>query len=1494
MVTETSFSQRWGLPTMRVRAVILSLIFLSSGIIFPALQIRSVSAAQVSHFGNTGFPASVNVSFAAAGYDSTTNITIGQNAVVSSASFDVRGLPNANGESPFTIGVDIGDDGDLEWGWGGPGNGTFGNLDEFSNGWSQIGVNLSSGTNTTYSIRLPADAVVNSATVNFSTLSQITLSGNDVRDAYLHKPNPTWGNVTHKDCNYGASNLTRVGKSEWVNWHIYRGVYWFNLSRLPAVTVLDANLLFWVEDGVNHATSGQTVTATHTYTLYPLLKDWEEGQEDNLPVQAGPGVTWNNAIDNLTGSDYAWAIAGAGGTADRGSAVAAVTDSPANLEQNWLEFNGTNLTALVQAWVNGSTTNNGLLMTGDENTNKPDGSVLSIMGRNNATHGPRLVVTFEGSDDITAAFDLGNDGILEWNHSGNLSSGTISPDLAAVINSYLANATPSFTDAWGNDFVDIPLNITGNETLVLSNLNLSYDWNPTVATTPTGDLANEINQHLANLTADVTGNVSIFINVTSGSAGVVELSNLQINTGNRPPSIGAIGLPSETLVPDGQSYTVSLEVTCYQGLSNLSWVALTPQLQNSPTRPILFYSLANSSTWLNNPGGLVANLSGNWQELNSDTALMEWNLSADWAWPVEKEVVWLAQVGTIDALNSDRTSSATTNHERRVEIASFNLWDESAPSDGGPEVFTDEWVAGGDQLRVSGTVNFLNLSNHPLPGDVTVELENVSGNGSVTQNGVFSINTTAPNANHYDGFTISAYISGDYDATPAGFAVRKFRIDATAAGLLVHSPIGTRVIPEAQQLFNISIADTIGLDEGSLALRWWVESTNDGDGDGIAQASEYSISPLVRQGTSDFFHATYDDTNNMHGQNVSLFVDGYDLAGNSFAGGQAGLAFDLMHYISLVTAPTTLVNSTLEMPGGMALVPENTVWLNLTMNDENWLEDLEGIIVAFGQGDELIWSAGNASVLLTNNPEIIIESFTLAESPSPGGSFGVNGSGQEILMNISFSVSAYYSPTFDQGQFTLRVTDSSGIVVLATGQNWYLDADIHLAEFSITRADDPMMSPLHNDSYVIQGQRLLFSGRVTYVAGDLVPPAFSHVLSLQVPLDSPLVISIDENGYFSATMDALGSGLYQVNLDVIIGPGQVVPAPSPIRIQVDDQPPALVGSEPNFIAVNTTDFILKVNIQEIGAGLSGDDLVVLCQISRGIATAGEQFQANATLLLSGQVSSYLANLSFPPITAEELLHCWLQVSDLAGNNISGQGSSASWPLSIPAVETRPDLVATDITISPTEPTLGVTTMVNFTIINIGNQTEEMFWVSLSTGIDHDGKVLFEEVANTSARLVHGKASTTISLTWNPDWEGDFDLIITVDSTGIIAERDENNSFILPVSVGPPEQPDGFFSSQVGLFFGGGAVFLLMAAGIFLALRLREEEGEYDDWEDEKEDRFEGEEVTNLEVFNDDVVGEQDYPTWREDDGYQWRELPDGTNQWWNEEGQSWIDYDANQ
>ena len=116
--------------------------------------------------------------------------------------------------------------------------------------------------------------------------------------------------------------------------------------------------------------------------------------------------------------------------------------------------------------------------------------------------------------------------------------------------------------------------------------------------------------------------------------------NLWLGQGDRPPSITTITLPEETIVPDGQARTLSIDVTSYQGLSNLSWLALTPQIQNSASQPILYHSLENDTTWATDPGGLVSNISGSWIALDNQSGTMEWNITVSWAWLPEQDVVW--------------------------------------------------------------------------------------------------------------------------------------------------------------------------------------------------------------------------------------------------------------------------------------------------------------------------------------------------------------------------------------------------------------------------------------------------------------------------------------------------------------------------------------------------------------------------------------------------------------------------------------------------------------------------------------------------------------------------------------------------------------------------------------------------------------------------------------------------------------------------------------
>ena len=768
-----------------------------------------------------------------------------------------------------------------------------------------------------------------------------------------------------------------------------------------------------------------------------------------------------------------------------------------------------------------------------------------------------------------------------------------------------------FTDAWGNDFVDIPLGVTGNATLVLSNIDVEYDWQPTIAD---GALTSEINQHLSGTTPDPTGNVTIPINVTSGSAGIVELSNLNINLGDRPPSVGSMVLPTETLVPNGNTEVIGIQVTSYQGLANISWLAMTPQLTSVSNPPVLVYSFDNSSSWMIDANGFVANVSGNWQPLNSDTGLMEWDLEVSWDWPEEQDVEWLGQVTTTDNLHTDRLSTEVTNHERRLEIVDFHLWDETAPSDGGPEIFEDEWVAGGDLLRATGVVHFLNESSSPEPGDILVELVNVSGNSTTDLSGVLSINSVAPNANYYDGFIVSANIVGPFDSTPDGDGERLFNIDATDPGMMLNSPSGDRVIPNTQQLFNVSIADTIGIDEGTLRLRWWIEAAHD-DGDGIPTIMEYASGPLQRQGDSEFYHATYDDTSNAQGQRVSLFIEGNDIAGN-YLGSGPGFEEDLTDYISLVPSPTSFTGATLQYHGAGTLVPSHSTWLNITLNDPNELGDLEEIVVDLGSNTELTWTEANG--FSSNDPEVLILEYMITSE------------GEEIHLNLSFSFTPLFNPAVTTSEISMELTDSSGHQNLYIGIFWTLDSSIELADFTISLADDPLNTPLSEDDYVALNGRLKVSGHVRYASTDLAPPANSYTIELEVPSDLPLVVTADSEGYFSGEVSAFSNGFYRVNLFLNQAPGIIEDTPSSLRLQVDGDAPTLISFEPSFIPANATDIILQFSLQDIGAGLSNESWPMTCQIMRGFTSIGEPLQSTAVQTIEGQVSSCLLYTSPSP------------------------------------------------------------------------------------------------------------------------------------------------------------------------------------------------------------------------------------------------------------------------
>jgi hypothetical protein len=109
------------------------------------------------------------------------------------------------------------------------------------------------------------------------------------------------------------------------------------------------------------------------FIAYPLKASWSE-----------LNVSWI-----LRDANVPWEVPGARGTLDRGSAVGnfyfvALGDHSQQLDSEWV--------ALVASWVDAPSTNQGILITGAENTD--DGISLASKDHAEADYRPRLIVTY--------------------------------------------------------------------------------------------------------------------------------------------------------------------------------------------------------------------------------------------------------------------------------------------------------------------------------------------------------------------------------------------------------------------------------------------------------------------------------------------------------------------------------------------------------------------------------------------------------------------------------------------------------------------------------------------------------------------------------------------------------------------------------------------------------------------------------------------------------------------------------------------------------------------------------------------------------------------------------------------------------------------------------------------------------------------------------------------------------------------------------------------
>lgn len=183
--------------------------------------------------------------------------------------------------------------------------------------------------------------------------------------------------------NRGIDPYCYVGESANATDAIYRSLIQFDLSSIPATAkVQSATLTLW--------RTFDRSTNARVMSIYRLKRAWVEGTKNN--AAPADGATWVT-YDGVN----SWGFAGCSNTtSDREAASIGTYNAPAGTNAGAItavEVNITLTASKVQDWIDGTLTNNGMLLQMATETNDMWGFDSSDSA--NTTQRPRLTVVYK-------------------------------------------------------------------------------------------------------------------------------------------------------------------------------------------------------------------------------------------------------------------------------------------------------------------------------------------------------------------------------------------------------------------------------------------------------------------------------------------------------------------------------------------------------------------------------------------------------------------------------------------------------------------------------------------------------------------------------------------------------------------------------------------------------------------------------------------------------------------------------------------------------------------------------------------------------------------------------------------------------------------------------------------------------------------------------------------------------------------------------------------
>lgn len=176
----------------------------------------------------------------------------------------------------------------------------------------------------------------------------------------------------------GAGIYFFAGRTAQEDNTLRRGLLQFDLSAIPSGST--------IQDATLEITSSRSIAGSQPLSVHTVDIDWGEASSD-APGQEGGGApaeagdaTWTNAFDQGT----EWSTVGGDYNA---TASASTTASGMGL----VTFNSLDLTADIQSWVDGTSSNFGWIVRGNELTGT---TAFRFNTRENTIDPPNLIVNF--------------------------------------------------------------------------------------------------------------------------------------------------------------------------------------------------------------------------------------------------------------------------------------------------------------------------------------------------------------------------------------------------------------------------------------------------------------------------------------------------------------------------------------------------------------------------------------------------------------------------------------------------------------------------------------------------------------------------------------------------------------------------------------------------------------------------------------------------------------------------------------------------------------------------------------------------------------------------------------------------------------------------------------------------------------------------------------------------------------------------------------------